>query len=482
MMSRFALLLGVAACLAGPLAHDATAGDPVYQYIDLGTLGGNSSVAMGLNDARQVVGWSSIPACAVNGHECRRAFLWDDGVMTDLGILPGDEESVARAINNHGLVVGTSERDVVGGSGVVHGFTWDGTLTPLSDLGLGQSFAHDVNDAGQVVGHTQDPTVHRDRAVRWDAGVITDIGATESHSYNRAYGISEGGVVVGFAWNLFSPNDATLFDGNTWFTIGGIDGPFQNAEAYDVNDHGLAVGLQAFPSGAWHPALWPVGAPAVDLGLFPGTNLGELFDVNDAGLAVGRCYSDFDPDFSRAAFYDGTSLIDLNDLLPDGVDGVLFEAREINAHGDIAGTALVDGKFRAFLMVEVSETAPWTDLGLGLAGTAGVPQLGGTGTLCAGDDITVGLVGARPSSLAYLVVGAAEVNLPFYGGTLVPAFEAPLGLFLALGTGPAGSLELTDTWPAGIPSGLQLTFQYWIVDPVGPFGFAASNAIRGTVP
>ena len=52
----------------------------------------------------------------------------------------------------------------------------------------------------------------------------TNIGDTESHSYNRAQGLSDSGAVVGFAWNLFQPNDSIAYDGG-WKTIGGIDGP-----------------------------------------------------------------------------------------------------------------------------------------------------------------------------------------------------------------------------------------------------------------
>ena len=38
------------------------------------------------------------------------AFLWQNGVMTDLGVLPGDEDSGAGAINNLGQIVGSSGR------------------------------------------------------------------------------------------------------------------------------------------------------------------------------------------------------------------------------------------------------------------------------------------------------------------------------------------------------------------------------------
>jgi hypothetical protein len=33
---------------------------------------------------------------------------------------------------------------------------------------------------------------------------------------------------------------------------------------------------------------------------------------------------------------------------------------------------------------------------------------------------------------------------------------------------------------AGVPAGLVLYLQEWVVDPLGPAGFAASNAVRAT--
>ncbi len=341
------ILIPLLAALAA--AGHAAAGTPTFEYTDLGTLGGPEARAFGLNDARQVVGWSNVSAendCPAEGRPCRHAFLWTDGSMEGLGLLAGDEESVGRAINDAGLIVGTSERDVIAGSGVFHGFSWDGTMTPLPDLGQGQSFVHDVNENGVIVGWTQDPDVFRDRAVTWVGGVIDNLGDDEPHQYNRGVGLNDTGIVVGFAWNLFSPNDAMLHDGNRWVQIGGF-GQFQNAEANDVNNPGLAVGLMAHPQGDWHATTWAPDGTVTDLGLLPDTLLSELSDVNDAGHAVGRSYSDTT---SRAIYYDGVALHDLNDFAPEGFDGVLWDASEINEHGDIAGTALVDGRFRAFLM------------------------------------------------------------------------------------------------------------------------------------
>jgi probable HAF family extracellular repeat protein len=69
---------------------------------DLGRLpGGDFSVANGINDPGQVVGLSS---AAAGGQP--HAFLWEKGAMLDLGVFPGDSGSSAAGINNRGQVVG----------------------------------------------------------------------------------------------------------------------------------------------------------------------------------------------------------------------------------------------------------------------------------------------------------------------------------------------------------------------------------------
>jgi probable HAF family extracellular repeat protein len=63
-----------------------------YTLTDLGSLDGRSAEAYGINDAGQVVGVSSSSAGS-------RAFLSQDGGLTDLGVLPGGTFSAANAIN-----------------------------------------------------------------------------------------------------------------------------------------------------------------------------------------------------------------------------------------------------------------------------------------------------------------------------------------------------------------------------------------------
>ncbi len=122
---------------------------------------------------------------------------------------------------------------------------------------------------------------------------------------------------------------------------------------------------------------------------------------------------------------------------------------------------------------------PWSDLGSGLAGAHGVPTLSGSGALVGDEVISLSLTAALENSTAVLVSGLSALNAPFKGGTLVPALDQ---LFFGLPTGPVGTLVIGGAFPTGLPSGTELYLQYWISDPAGPVGFAASNALFGATP
>ncbi|MGH6647284.1 cellulose binding domain-containing protein [Aquabacterium sp.] len=85
--------------------HALLTGPNATGYQDLGTLGGESSTAAGVNDSGQVAGSSQLTVGLASQH----AFLTgpDGTAMKDLGDLGGGQ-SLARGLNNLGQVVGSS--------------------------------------------------------------------------------------------------------------------------------------------------------------------------------------------------------------------------------------------------------------------------------------------------------------------------------------------------------------------------------------
>jgi len=123
---------------------------------------------------------------------------------------------------------------------------------------------------------------------------------------------------------------------------------------------------------------------------------------------------------------------------------------------------------------------PWFDLGGGLAGSLGVPQLSGTGTLAAGTPGSLDLTAANPSSSLLLFVSLASVPVPFKGGTIA---AAPWIVALPLATDVSGALSLVwASWPAGLPPCTNLYFQYAVADGGAVQGVALSNALHGVSP
>ncbi|HZM01063.1 MAG TPA: VCBS repeat-containing protein [Planctomycetota bacterium] len=140
---------------------------------------------------------------------------------------------------------------------------------------------------------------------------------------------------------------------------------------------------------------------------------------------------------------------------------------------DSAGNAAVFGPYA------VGTPSPWTNLGGGLAGVAGVPTLIGAGPLTTGSAGSLILTTAAPSAMSSMFVSLSSTPANFKCGVLVPV---PIVFQLILFTNGSGNLPLAwAAWPNGL-SGASLYFQYAIVDGAAICGTAISNAVRADVP
>jgi probable HAF family extracellular repeat protein len=124
--------------------------------INLGSLGGTAgfiALAFDINNRGQVVGQAELP-----GDMLYHAFLWQEGVMTDLGSLSIDlPTSQADGINNYGQVVGFSN-DAAGDDPSAVAVLWEnGTITDLNTVipagsPLFLMEAVSINDRGEIAG------------------------------------------------------------------------------------------------------------------------------------------------------------------------------------------------------------------------------------------------------------------------------------------------------------------------------------------
>jgi probable HAF family extracellular repeat protein len=159
--------------------------------IDLGTLGGPTSFAAGVNNRGQAVGRADLPG------GFSRAVIFSEGVITDLGTLPGGTASFGRAINNRGEVACLS--DTAGGA--FHACLWrHGVMTDLGTIGGTFSDSAGINNRRQIVG-TSTVAGGQQHAYLFSKGKMTDLNelipADSGWTLVAATGINDAAEIVG---------------------------------------------------------------------------------------------------------------------------------------------------------------------------------------------------------------------------------------------------------------------------------------------
>ena len=197
---------------------------PDGAFQDLGTLGGNWSEAIGINDQGQVAGCSDT---ATSPPYVQDVFFWTaSSGMQDLGASTGTTGcSFATAIGNGGQVVGTLTNNDV--------FVWTQGQA-VEDLGFA-GFPQAVNQAGAIVG-------------------LRCCGASNAFLWTRSGGVQDLGLLPGFVFSIAS----------------------------SINTHGQVVGtLGAADAGSTRAFIW---SQATGMQLLPPTvPKWEAHAINDAG-------------------------------------------------------------------------------------------------------------------------------------------------------------------------------------------------------
>ena len=299
-------------------------GRPRYKLVDLGTFGGPHSAvgsqSVVVSNTRKVAGGAVTATPDPYAPDCfdrnfcfvEHAFVWQAGVLNDLGTLPGGYSSFGYAINEHGLVVGWSQNgalDPITGVPEYVPAAWrNGQIIDIGTFGGAFGQAAAVNDFGFVVGGAENETPDPFRLAEDWFGIA---GSTEL----RAFGWSR---------------DRGLFDLGT---LGG-----GGAVALSVNSNGQVAGTSFAsdvpgPTGIppLDPFLWSHGV-MIDLGTLGGT-FGVAAKVTNHGQVVGD--SDLKGDSTSHGFsWKRGVLTDLGTL-----GGDFSSAKWVNEAGEVVGVA-----------------------------------------------------------------------------------------------------------------------------------------------
>lgn len=200
-------------------------------YTIMSTLGGDQSRAFGINDSRQVTGYSeTLPS----GQD--HAFIFQNGTFQDLGPSIGSPTSYSYSINAGGQVAGFANGAFLYTNGSAQVFEQNGS-------------ANDVNNAGQVVGNFGGNDDGSGRAFLFSGGIRQDLGTLPlGHNYSSGYAINNLGQVVGnssVSWftnedeRAFIYSQGVMQDLNTLIPAGS---GWMLKWAADINDSGQIVG------------------------------------------------------------------------------------------------------------------------------------------------------------------------------------------------------------------------------------------------
>ncbi len=414
-----------------------------YKLIDLGTFGGPASIVPSfalasidsqgsvIVEADTTVPDPYSPNCFQSDCLVNHTGSWQDGLLTDLGTLPGVNSAIPLWINERGVVIGISENgliDPLTGFPEVDAVVWEhGQIIDLGTFGGNASLANAVNSRGDVTGSALNTTLDPFEAGFGPPNYFFFPGATQMHAFlskgkepiqdlgtlggpdSVGEFVNERGQVAGVSYTSFVANQSTgiptqdpfLWDGGTMIDLGTLGGTA--GWPWGLNNKGQVTGQSTLADDVhFHAFLWERGV-LKDLGTLGGDNSSPRW-INDAGEVVGRadlvsgvtgrhgflwkkgvmtdlgavgsdpCSTAYSINASEQIVGDsspcggslhgflwenGGPIVDLQTLVLPGSDVTIKETNYINDAGEISGFGMnSNGDQRAILLIPCDDHHP----------------------------------------------------------------------------------------------------------------------------
>lgn len=200
---------------------------------------------LGVNNQRQFTGGSLLPGIVFPHAYIASASPDDPSNIVDLGTLEAlhswrdGGSSHGADINDAGQVAGNSSTE---NGWVYHAFLYtDGRMTDLGTLSGGESYAHALNQSGQVTGQSDQ------QAFIYRQGRMTGLGMLAGDTFSVGYGINDQGHVVGQSGMQNGEASAFLFSDGQMRALDELLAPesagWALTSAKDINDLGVIVGM-----------------------------------------------------------------------------------------------------------------------------------------------------------------------------------------------------------------------------------------------
>ncbi|MGA3074598.1 MAG: hypothetical protein ABSG56_12980 [Bryobacteraceae bacterium] len=374
------ILTSIAA--ASLFAAFAMAQPPHYTVTDLGAVGGTPGQPFFVAPNGLIAGVAAAPNGAMNAMLWYKKLKMD---IAKPGL--GGANSVAFSVNATGQAVGEAETSALDPKGEDFcGFTalglpsagnsclpfvWqNGTMTALPTLGGNNGAVNQINKNGGMAGLAESATPDPDcpapqtlqfKPVVWANGKIHELVTLDGDRDGAAFAINDYGQVAGasgqcsaFNPNLlenFLPLHALLWQGDSVTDLGNLGGTGQGFGnlALNLNNHDQVIGQSDLAGDAnFHAFLWTKETGIQDLGTLPGDVNSVAVGINDSGEIVGPSLdANFNP---HPYLWRNGVMTSLNSLIPADSPLSLLLACSINSSGEIVGLALTStGEVHGYL-------------------------------------------------------------------------------------------------------------------------------------